>query len=112
VPTLAPAGKSPVRFLVRCNARLPTVSYDALQAVLSQQCGEAPAAMLVVKLIAERTSAQRYRVACSGEALDVRWAKAHATLAPASSPSVVAEHLAGKLLVRSTESPLLSLPRR
>ena len=56
--------------------------------------------MLTVKVLAERTAAQCSRSASSGDALDARWAKAQATLAPPGSPAVVAEHLAGRLAVR------------
>ena len=64
-----------------------------------------PAAMLIVKVIAERTAAQCSRSALSGNNLDVRWAKALATLAPPGNPAVVTEHLAGRLAVSFSASP-------
>ena len=80
------------------DAAPPFNSTGGLQAVLSQQAREAvPAAMLIVKVIAETTAAQCTRRSSSGEALDVRWAKAQATLAPPGSPAGVAEHLADRL---------------
>ena len=69
-----------------------------MQAGLPQQAREAAlAAMLIVKVIAETTAAQCTRRSSSGEALDVRWAKAQATLAPPGRPAGVAEHLASRL---------------
>lgn len=56
--------------------------------------------MLTLKVLAERTIVQCSRSASSGAALDVRWAKARATLAPPGSPAVVTEHLASRLAVR------------
>lgn len=55
--------------------------------------------MLTLKVVAERAFAQRSRSASSGEALDMRWARTLATLAPAGSPSVVADQLANQLQV-------------
>ena len=82
-----------------------------LQAVLSQHAREAvPVAMLIVKVIAERTAAQCSSSASSGSALDVRWAKGHSTLAPPGSPAVVIEHLAGRLgVIFPALSPVLHL---
>ncbi len=57
-------------------------------------------AMLTLKVLAERTAAQCSRSASSGDALDVRWARARTTLVPPGSPAVVAEHLASRLAVR------------
>lgn len=68
---------------------------------LTQRAREAvPVAMLTLKVLAERTTVQCSRSASSGAALDVRWAKARATLAPPGSPAVVTEHLASRLAVR------------
>ena len=87
---------------VPCEHSLLTV----LQALLSQQGREAvPAAMLIVKVVAERTAAQCSRSASSSDTLDVRWAKALATLAPPGTPAVVTEHLAGRLAVSLSASP-------
>ena len=71
-----------------------------MQALLSiTEASAAPSAMLTMALIAGLASAQRARSASSGEALDVRWARVHASLAPAGSPSVVENHLAHMLQV-------------
>lgn len=69
-----------------------------MQALLSlAKTAAVPSAMLTVAMIAGSASAQRARSAASGEAMDVRWARVHASLAPAGSPSAVADHLATTL---------------
>ena len=62
-----------------------------------------PAAMLTAKVVAERTAGQCSMSASSGNALDVRWAKAHATLAPPGNPAIVTKHLATRLGVSSQD---------
>ena len=82
-----------------------------MQALLSiTKASAVPSAMLTMALIAGLASAQRARSASSGEVLDVRWARVHASLAPAGSPSVVADHLANMLQVGLIFGMLLLLP--
>ena len=81
-----------------------------VQALLaSTKLAAVPSAMLSMALIARLGSAQSAWSASSGAALDVRWARVHASLAPAGSPSIVADHLANTLQVGCTCFLLLSI---